>query len=281
MLAWVRRELNQLGIPPLKRFGQHFLVDRMIRDELANQAELTPHDTVFEVGPGLGFLTTTLAARAGHVIAVEKDRTLAEYLTTKLAQHSNVKVIQGDALKSSIPSQAKVVSSPPYNISSKLTLHILGSEFKSATLLLQEDFVRRLTARNGSREYGRLTVMLQSKAKAEYVEKVPMSAFYPRPRVDSALVTIKPTTIPTPIKDVKMFADLVRALFTQRRRKVRGVLARYLASKYQTESDEIISKATVIEKRVYELSLNEFIDLSNTIVETLNKKQTEPASVGR
>lgn len=280
-MAWVRRELNQLGIPPLKRFGQHFLVDRMIRDELANQAELTPHDTVFEVGPGLGFLTTTLAARAGHVIAVEKDRTLAEYLTTKLAQHSNVKVIQGDALKSSIPSQAKVVSSPPYNISSKLTLHILGSEFKSATLLLQEDFVRRLTARNGSREYGRLTVMLQSKAKAEYVEKVPMSAFYPRPRVDSALVTIKPTTIPTPIKDVKMFADLVRALFTQRRRKVRGVLARYLASKYQTESDEIISKATVIEKRVYELSLNEFIDLSNTIVETLNKKQTEPASVGR
>jgi len=280
-LAWVRRELNQLGIPPLKRFGQHFLVDRMIRDELANQAELTPHDTVFEVGPGLGFLTTTLAARAGHVIAVEKDRTLAEYLTTKLAQHSNVKVIQGDALKSSIPSQAKVVSSPPYNISSKLTLHILGSEFKSATLLLQEDFVRRLTARNGSREYGRLTVMLQSKAKAEYVEKVPMSAFYPRPRVDSALVTIKPATIPTPIKDVKMFADLVRALFTQRRRKVRGVLARYLASKYQTESDEIISKATVIEKRVYELSLNEFIDLSNTIVETLNKKQTEPASVGR
>ena len=279
-MAWVRRELNQLGIPPLKRFGQHFLVDKTIRDELAIKAELTPDDTVFEVGPGLGFLTSTLASRAGHVIAVEKDRTLADFLTTKFSRYPNVKVIQGDALKSSIPYHAKVVSSPPYNISSKLTLLIINSEFKSATLLLQEDFVKRLTADKGSREYGRITVMLQSKAEAEYVEKVPRSAFYPRPRVDSALVTIKPTTAPMPVKDIEIFTDLVRSLFTQRRRKLRGVLTRYLTSKYGAHADEIMSKVTVFEKRIYELSPDEFINLSNLIVDALEKPQLERASSG-
>jgi 16S rRNA (adenine1518-N6/adenine1519-N6)-dimethyltransferase len=225
-------------------------------------------------------LTTTLASKAGRVIAVEKDRTLAEYLTTKFSRYPHVKVIQGDALKTPIPHHAKIVSSPPYNISSKLTLLITNSEFKSATLLLQEDFVKRLTASSGSREYGRITVMLQSKAEAECIRKVPMSAFYPRPRVDSALVTIRPTTSPLPIKHLETFTDLVRALFTQRRRKLRGVLTRYLASKYQAQSDEIISRVTVAEKRVYELNISEFINLSNLIVDAMNKPQLEPASSG-
>jgi 16S rRNA (adenine1518-N6/adenine1519-N6)-dimethyltransferase len=280
ILAWVRRELSQLGIPPLKRFGQHFLVDKMIRDELTNQAELGPDDTVLEVGPGLGFLTTTLASKAGRVIAVEKDRTLAEYLTAKFSKYPNVKVIQGDALKSPIPYHAKIVSSPPYNISSKLTLLITNSEFKSATLLLQEEFVKRLTASSGSREYGRITVMLQSKAEAKYVRKVPRSAFYPRPRVDSALVTLKPTNPPLPIDDLETFTDLVRALFTQRRRKLRGVLTRYLASKYQAQSDVILSRVTVAEKRVHELNISEFINLSNLIVDAVNRPRLEPAASG-
>ncbi|HUK29223.1 MAG TPA: 16S rRNA (adenine(1518)-N(6)/adenine(1519)-N(6))-dimethyltransferase RsmA [Candidatus Acidoferrales bacterium] len=270
-MAWVKRELSQLGIPPLKRFGQHFLIDTSVRDELANRADLTPHDAVLEVGPGLGFLTTALAARAGHVTAIEKDRTLAAYLIHKFAQHSNVEVVQGDALKTPIPSQAKVVSSPPYNISSKLTLHIIGSGFKSATLLLQEDFVRRLTSDCGSRGYGRLSVMLQSKAQAEYIEKVSRFAFYPRPRVDSALVAINPIKDHKHIEDVEGLTDLVRMLFTQRRRKLRKVLARYLASKYPVNSEKIITKIDVSEKRVYELSPDEFIELSNSIVNAMKQ----------
>jgi len=277
--AWIRRELNQLGIPPLKRFGQHFLVDKMIRDELADQAELTHEDTVLEVGPGLGFLTAILASRAGRVIAIEKDRTLAEYLTTKFSRYPNMKVIQGDALKSSIPFHSKIVSSPPYNISSKLTLFMLNSEFKSAILLLQEDFAKRLTARSGSREYGRITVMLQSRAEAEYIRRVPSSAFYPRPKVDSALVTIKPKTIVNPVEDVETFTDLVRSLFTQRRRKLRGVLIRYLA-KHQpnAQPDEIISRVTVAEKRVYELNPSDFINISNMVYNSIRRPRTEAAS---
>lgn len=269
MLSWVRRELDELGIPPLKRFGQHFLLDKQIRDTLIDLAHLSDRDTVVEVGAGLGFLTTALATRARHLVAIEKDRTLAKYLVEKFAKNTNVDVIQGDALEIQIQSGAKVVSSPPYNISSKLVLHILGSGFELASLLLQEDFVKRLTAPSGSREYGRLSVMLQTKARAEYVSKVPASSFYPKPRVDSALVTIKPAPPPIPVLDTKTFENLVRDLFTQRRRKLGGVLSRYLTAKYPTFKERVLSEVEFTEKRVYELTPTEFITLSNIIAETV------------
>ena len=266
-MGWVRRELDEIGIPPLKRFGQHFLLDKQIRDRLIDQGELSSKDTVVEVGAGLGFLTTVLASRAGHLVAIEKDRTLAKYLADKFANNRNVEVLQGDALQIPIPAGAKVISSPPYNISSKLTLHILRSGFELASLLLQEDFVRRLTAPSGSREYGRLTVMLQTRARAEYISKVPASSFYPKPRVDSALVTIRPASPAVPILDPKIFEDLVRTLFTQRRRKLRGVLSRYLAAKYDTIKERILSGVDLAEKRIYELTPTEFITLSNLIAD--------------
>ena len=269
MLGWVRRELDEIGIPPLKRFGQHFLLDKQVRDKLIDQAELSGGDTVVEVGAGLGFLTTALASRVGHLVAVEKDRTLAKYLADKFSRNQNVEVVQGDALEIPIPDGAKVVSSPPYNVSSRLTLHILNSGFKLASLLLQEDFVRRLTASSGSREYGRLTVMLQSRGRAEYVTQVPASSFYPQPKVNSALVTLRPAPPPAAILDPNIFEDLVRVLFTQRRRKLRGVLSRHLTAKYPTIKERILSEVGLTEKRVYELTPTEFIALSNAITNAI------------
>jgi 16S rRNA (adenine1518-N6/adenine1519-N6)-dimethyltransferase len=203
------------------------------------------------------------------VIAIEKDRMLAKRLVDKFSANHNVVVVQGDALTAPIPADSKIISSPPYNISSKLIIRIIGSRFKFASLLLQEDFVRRLTAPSGSREYGRLTVMLQTRAQAEYVCHVPKTAFYPQPKVDSAIATVRPgseTVIP---KEDMIFEDLVRALFTQRRRKVRGVLARYLARFYSNRKEEILSQVDVLEKRVYELTPNEFVSLSNLIVDSI------------
>ena len=263
----VRHQLQKLGIPPLKRFGQHFLVREEVRERLVGQADLSRADTVVEVGPGLGFVTAVLASKAGSVIAIEKDRTLAKHLANKFATNPYVKIVQGDALTTPLPDNAKIVSSPPYNISSKLILRIIESQFKLASLLLQEDFVRRLTARSGSRDYGRLTVMLQTRAQAEYVSPVPRSAFYPPPRVDSAIATIRPTFEVTPPKDYIVFKELVRGLFTQRRRKLSGVLSRYLLANYPKKKDEILSKAEAGDKRVYELSPTEFVSLSNLIVD--------------
>jgi len=265
-LAWVRRELNELNIPPLKRFGQHFLLNPTIRDILVEKAGVSADDVVVEVGPGLGFLTSALAARAGHVIAIEKDRTLAKHLTAKFSGNKNVEVIQADALTTPFPNDAKVVSNPPYNISSKLILRIINSQFKLACLLLQEDFVKRLTAQSGSRDYGRLTVMVQTRSAVEYVAQVPRLAFYPAPRVESAIATIRPVPDAILPKNENAFGDLVRTLFTQRRRKLRGVLSRYLSRNYGMKKEVILSKFDFVEKRVYELTPAEFISLSDAIV---------------
>jgi 16S rRNA (adenine1518-N6/adenine1519-N6)-dimethyltransferase len=273
-VTWVRRELERLGIPALKRFGQHFLVDNQARDELIAIANLTPSDTVLEVGPGLGFLTSVLAQKAGRVIAVEKDRTLAGYLKNRFAKYHNLEVVQADVLSTSIPDNAKIVSSPPYNISSKLILQIMASRFKFAALLLQDEFVRRLTAPAGSRDYGRLTVMLQSRAIAKLIKRVSRSAFYPSPKVDSALVTITPVK-ESHIRDAKLFEDLVRVLFTQRRRKLTTVLSRYLERRYPGQSDLILIRVMAPEKRVYEMTPNELVAMSNQIAEALASKELE------
>ena len=274
-MAWVRRELDSIGIPPLKRFGQHFLIDKGVRERLVELAELTTNDTVLEVGPGLGFLTAALISRAGRTIAIEKDRTLAAYLKEKFSNQQNLTVVQADALTIQIPEGSKVVSSPPYNISSKLILLIMNSRFRLAALLMQEEFVRRLTATRGSRDYGRLSVMLQSKATAKLDMKVPREAFYPKPRVDSALVTIRPSIEKLQVQNEQLFIDMVRALFTQRRRKLRGVLARYLKAQYPTLSDTIIQQIPLIEKRIYELNPNELVVLSNQIAEATTESGRE------
>lgn len=273
-MAWIRRELAELQIPPLKRFGQHFLIDTNIRDELVEQAELTINDTVFEVGPGLGFLTAALAIRAGHVIAVEKDRSLASYLKTKFSANEKVTIVQGDALTTDIPVGAKVVSSPPYNISSKLIVLILKSQFKLSSLLLQEEFVKRLTAPCGTKDYGRLTVMLQCRAQAKLIRTVPRTVFYPKPRVNSALVTIAPAEASPSIVDKELFAALVRALFTQRRRRLQGVMNRYLNQRYPDDSQTILQSISIPDKRVFETSPQELAAASNEIAHALAKLES-------
>jgi 16S rRNA (adenine1518-N6/adenine1519-N6)-dimethyltransferase len=270
-MSQVRRELRALGIPPLKRFGQHFLVDVGVREKIVEIAGLTEDDIVLEVGPGLGFLTEELIARAGRVIAVEKDRTLAAYLKDRLSQHKNLTLIQGDALTIQLPKFTKVVSSPPYNISSKLILLVLNSQFRLAAFLLQEEFARRLNASPGSHDYGRLTVRLQSVAEAKWIDKVPRSTFYPSPRVDSALVKITPLARPIRITDNELFADMIRALFTQRRRRLKSVLTRYLTARFRGKADEIVSRMSIPEKRVYETSPPALADLSNQIADIITR----------
>lgn len=270
-MTWIQRELHALHIPPLKRFGQHFLIDASVRDALVQEAELRDDDTVLEVGPGLGFLTSALAKKARRVIAVEKDRTLAAHLKEKFSASKNVTIVQGDALATSIPDGAKIVSSPPYNISSRLIIMILSSAFKAATLLLQEEFANRLAAPSGSRDYGRLTVMLQCKAKAKLIKKVPRSSFYPRPRVDSAIVNIEPSKETPTIENGQVFTELVRMLFTQRRRKLEGVLGRYLSRQFPCHARELLNTTPIPEKRVFETSPEEFVTLSNQITQALFK----------
>jgi len=266
-LSYIRNELRRLGIPPLKRFGQHFLVDDRIRDNMIACADLSRKDRVLEIGPGLGFLTTELAKHAGAVVAVEKDRTLAVYLKDHFSGVRNLSVLQDDALRIGKLECTKIVSSPPYNISSKLILFILDNKFDLAVLLLQLEFVERLIANPGTNEYGRLTATFQARAQAELIEKVPQSAFYPMPKVDSAIVTIEPRIIPLRIKDEAGYEELVRVLFTQRRRKLHGVLSKYLRNKWPSMATSILADVPNLEKRIFQIGPMELVDLSNLIAQ--------------
>jgi 16S rRNA (adenine1518-N6/adenine1519-N6)-dimethyltransferase len=234
-------------------------------------AELSSWDRILEVGPGLGFLTEELVKRAGRVVAVEKDRTLAKYLMGRFSRVRNLEIIQGDALIVGKSGCTKLVSSPPYNISSELVLFITRNRFNSAVLLFQHEFVRRLAAKSGSREYGRLTVALQAYAKAEIIMKAPRSAFYPSPKVDSALVTIKPRDDNLQIRDPSLFEDLVRSLFTQRRRRLNTVLSKYLEKKYPHRFNSLLSQLETPEKRVFQMSPTELVELANEIACTLHE----------
>jgi 16S rRNA (adenine1518-N6/adenine1519-N6)-dimethyltransferase len=278
-VASVRRELGKLNIPPLKRFGQNFLIDGRVREQLIDAGRIGASDTVLEIGPGLGFLTSVLAERAGHVIAFEKDRTLAANLRDKFSRLSNVTVIQGNVLEDEVPDFTKIVSSPPYNISSKLTLMILKHDFEVAALLLQLEFAQRLNAIGGSRNYGRLTVMFQSCAEAKIVSEVSPSAFYPRPKVNSAIVTIKRREIKPSIRDQELFTIMVRSLFTQRRRRLNGVLIRYLRAQFPSQWSEILKEVSVPEKRVFEMTPSELVNLSNQI-SMITESKSEGDSVG-
>jgi len=264
-LGWVQRELDELGIPPLKRLGQRFLVDTKARDEIINAASLTKEDTVLEIGPGLGFLTKQIATKSGKVMAIEKDRTLAAYLSRKFSSLRNLTVVEGDFLRVKLPAYDKIVSSPPYNISSKLIVRILEAHPKCAVLLLQEEFVKRLTAPSGSKEYGRISVMLQSQGIAEYVAPVERSSFQPRPRVDSAITRITFPSSSPPITNMELFTDLVRNLFSQRRRNLERVVKKYLFGILGDGQEEVLSSLEIPKKRVYELRPEEFVGLANEI----------------
>jgi len=236
-------------------------------------ARLSGEDELLEVGPGLGFLTEELVKHAGRVVAVEKDRTLVKYLKQHFSTVRNLEIIQGDALTVGKAGCTKLVSSPPYNISSNLVLFITRNRFNTSVLLFQDEFVKRLTAKSGSREYGRLTVALQVHADAEIVMKVPRSAFYPSPRVDSALVTIKPRDdLIQKIRNPALLEDLVRSLFTQRRRRLNKVLKKYIESRYPHGSNSILSQIKVPEKRVFQMNPTELVELANEIARTLREE---------
>jgi 16S rRNA (adenine1518-N6/adenine1519-N6)-dimethyltransferase len=133
-------------------------------------------------------------------------------------------------------------------------------------LLLQNEFVQRLIANSGSQEYGRLTVVLRSKAEAKMIMEVPRTAFYPKPNVDSAIVTIEPREHPLAIENASVFEELIRFLFTQRRRKLKAVLTRYLRNRYPRTADFILAQTPLLEKRIFQISPSELVDLSNQIV---------------
>ncbi len=249
---------------PIRRLGQNFLVDQSAARRLVSSAELTDRDIVLEVGAGYGNLTSFLIEEARVVIAVEKDPRLVTYLRKRFANDSRVQVLQGDFLKMELPRFDKVVSTPPYYISSKLILRLLGSKFIAAVLALQREFAERLAAEPGGRDYGRLTVMLRHAANIDLLDVIPRASFRPIPKVDSQIVKIIPKKLGC-TEDHKIFEALVRELFNQRRRKVSGPLRKYFQKLFNDQAESAMNEINPPPKRVYELTPDEFKQMASRL----------------
>ena len=263
--------LRLYGFSPKKRLGQNFTVNYDIMQSLVEHASLTKNDVVLEVGAGFGFLTRLLSGRCKKVIAVEIDPQLTNFLRKNLSTLNNVDLIEGDILKVSLPAFNKVVSAPPYSISSPLLFRLLETRFDLAVLILQKEFAERLGARVGTKDYGRLTVSIYYRTDVALLDVVSPKMFFPSPDVDSMMLQLKPRDPPFNVEDEVLFFELVRALFTQRNKKVRNSLIHFLR-KREFPRDEAITLAdsTIYSsKRVRELAPEDFGILANELAKIL------------
>jgi 16S rRNA (adenine1518-N6/adenine1519-N6)-dimethyltransferase len=206
-----------------RRLGQHFLSDPRILARTADALGATKGDTVLEIGPGPGGLTAALVERAGHVVTIEKDSDLVPELRSRFP---GVQVVEGDALDldwhTLVPASFLVAGNIPYNITSPLLDKALRPPRPGRIVfLVQKEVADRLTGSPGSDAYGALTVGVQSVATVEQLFTIPAGAFYPRPKVDSAVVRIVPRAEPlVPDRSRESFRRLVVGLFGFRRKQL-------------------------------------------------------------
>jgi len=279
----VRRLLREFNLQPQKRLGQNFLVSKGVLKRIMAAAELKPEDVVLEVGPGLGTLTRLLAQQAKQVIAVELDQGLVEVLSRTLAPLPNVKIIQGDILEmepgrqglSELAPGYKVVANLPYYITSAVLRHLLTAQVKPQYLVLtvQWEVARRLTASPG--QMSLLAVSAQLYGHPRIVARIPARAFYPIPKVNSAVVRIDLYDKPLgDAADEERLFEVLRAGFGQKRKQLRNALAQGLSLPIGTVV-EALRRAGVDEKRrAQTLSLEEWIRVTQVLSD---EDQTKPA----
>jgi len=269
-LRRTKRLLQVYRVYPKKRFGQNFMTDSALLQRMISYAALNNEDVVLEVGAGLGFLTRLLSQRCKKVVALEVDPKLIQALHEQLQGVENIELIEGDILKASIPTFNKVVSTPPYSISSPLLFWLLERPFDIAVLTFQKEFAERLAAPVGSKDYSRLTVTTYYRADVELLDYVPRTAFYPPPDVDSLVVRLKPKLKPPfKVRDEQAFFELVQAVFTQRNKKLRNAILPFFQKCGITreKAQELADSLTFHDKRVRELAPEDFGALTNEIIE--------------
>ncbi len=259
-------------LPPvaIKRLGQNFLIDPNIVRKIIALAELTPTDTVLEIGPGRGILTEALCRATGYVTAIEVDPRLHAYLTERQPQFSNLTLILDDAMAYPIehlPPGTVVVANLPYYLSTPLLFRFLDQHhrFPRMVLMLQKEVAERLTAKPGSSEYGLLSVMAQYAAEITKQFRVSAQCFRPRPEVGSAVVLIKtkPQRALNQEEEPK-FAALVKAAFAHRRKTlVNSLKDEGYDQKLATAALKVLNLS--LSTRAEVLSIEQLIELSRHI----------------
>lgn len=232
----IRELLGKNGFRFSKSMGQNFLIDPSVPLRIAEEAGITAHTGVLEVGPGIGCLTSCLAPWAGKVVCVELDEALRPILAETLSEYGNVEVVYGDVLKTDLPGLAEekfpvlrpvVCANLPYNITSPvITAFLEAGCFETVTVMVQKEVARRMAARPGTADYSAFSVLVQWYAKAQLLFDVPPHCFMPAPKVTSSVIRLeKQSSPPAEVLDEALFFRTVRAAFGQRRKTLANALA--------------------------------------------------------
>ncbi|MDD1702297.1 MAG: 16S ribosomal RNA methyltransferase A [Methanoregula sp.] len=248
---------------------QHFLIDKNAISRIADLADVKGK-TVLEVGPGNGALTRALLDRGAIVHAVELDgrlcEELAELFSTEIAE-GRLTVLHGDATKCGLPNFEMVVSNLPYSVSSKITFRLLDIGFKEAVLMYQEEFAQRMVAPAGTKDCGRLSIMVQTYAAVQRCFSLPPTCFSPKPQVNSMVVKIFPRPPIFGVNDKKRYANVVLALFTHRRKTVRNGLRGSSGILDPVWAGRVIDAlpGEILQSRPEELYLEDFATIANFV----------------
>jgi len=246
------------------------MVEPSIFRSLVDYASLDQNDVVLDVGAGLGFLTGFLAKKCKGVLAVESDARLVKVLCEQLKDLSNVKIVEGNVLRAHVPPFNKIVSIPPYHISSLLLLWLFHRNFDCGVLIFQKEFANRLVASVGGEGYGWLAVVAYYYVEVELLDVVPKWMFYPQPEVDSVVVRLRPKKPhPFALKSEALFRQLAQSLFTHRNRKVRNAVVPFIRSAWATGVEGATKTIEIFpfrDKRVRELAPEDFGALSNVLI---------------
>ena len=260
-----------------KKFGQNFLIDTHVLDNIIRAAEITKEDMVLEIGPGIGTMTQYLAEAAGKVVAVEIDKNLIPILSDTLSAYENVTIINEDVLKLDIQKLAneenqgrpiKVVANLPYYITTPIIMGLFENHVpvESITVMVQKEVADRMQTGPGNKDYGALSLAVQYYAEPYIVANVPPNCFMPRPKVGSAVIRLTcHEQPPVEVKDERLMFDIIRASFNQRRKTLANGLNnsdKLSFSKEEiTEAIESLGKGSSV--RGEALTLEEFAELSN------------------
>lgn len=264
-----------------KKFGQNFISDKNLLNAIACDAGVDSQTQVLEIGAGAGTLTEVLAEKAEKVVSIEIDKDLKPYLQLVQANHPNVEFIFGDFMRidkaeieSHFDKTFAVVANLPYYITTPIIFRLLEEKFNicSMTLMVQKEVAERFGATPNSKEYGAVSVMLQSMCDISVTRIVNRNMFFPQPNVDSAVVNLKLNLNKYDIPNREMFAKVVKSAFMWRRKTLNNCLQMGFALE-KAEVEQIIATAGLKNQvRGEKLSVDDYIKLSVAVENHLNTK---------
>lgn len=277
-LSVIKSLMADAGITFRKEFGQNFLTNRIIPEEIAENCSDEPNSLILEIGPGIGCLTQELAERYKRVVAIEIDKGLIPVLSKTLADYDNVTVINDDVMKIDLQAlvakysdgmPVSVCANLPYYITTPILMRLLesGVKFSTITVMVQNEVAARLSAKAGSADYGAITAVLGYYGETRRLFKVSAGSFVPAPKVDSAVVRIDLyKELRYDIKDERLFRNLIKAAFEMRRKTLQNAIS---AKFPQFTKEQILNAIVAVghdEKvRGERLSTEDFARLANAL----------------